>query len=71
MNRDVMEGKWKQLKGEVKRQWGKLTDDELDQIEGNKDKLVGLVQERYGYARDRAAQEVDEFMNRHRDPVRP
>ena len=71
MNRDVIEGKWKQLKGEVKRQWGKLTDDELDQIEGNKDKLVGLVQERYGYARDRAAQEVDEFMNRHRDPVRP
>jgi uncharacterized protein YjbJ (UPF0337 family) len=71
MNRDVFEGKWKQLKGEMKRQWGKLTDDEFDQIEGNKDKLVGLVQERYGYARDRAAQEVDEFLNRHHDPVRP
>ena len=71
MNRDVFAGWWKQARGQAKTWWGKLTDDELDQIEGNKDKLVGLVQERYGYARDRAAQEVDEFMNRHRDPVRP
>jgi uncharacterized protein YjbJ (UPF0337 family) len=71
MNTDVLAGKWKQMKGELKRQWGKLTDDELDQIEGNKDKLVGLVQERYGYARDQASREVDEFLNRHHDPVRP
>lgn len=71
MNRDVLEGKWKQLKGEARRQWGKLTDDELDMIGGDKDKLVGLVQERYGYAREKAAQEVDEFLNRRHDPVRP
>ena len=71
MNRDVLEGKWKQLKGEARRQWGKLTDDELDMIAGDKDKLVGLVQERYGYARERAAQEVDEFLNRKHDTVRP
>ena len=73
MNTDVLQGKWKQLKGEVKRQWGKLTDDELDMIEGNKDKLVGMVQERYGYARDQAAREVDDFLNRRHDhdPVRP
>ena len=73
MNTDVLQGKWKQLKGEVKRQWGKLTDDELDMIEGNKDKLVGLVQERYGYARDKAAREVDDFVSRRHDndPVRP
>ena len=70
MNTDVLAGKWKQLKGEVKRQWGKLTDDELDQVEGNKDKLVGLVQERYGYARDQASREVDEFLNRDHDSVR-
>jgi len=71
MNRDVLEGKWKQLKGEARRQWGKLTDDELDMIAGDKDKLVGLVQERYGYAREKAAQEVDEFLNRRHDTVRP
>jgi uncharacterized protein YjbJ (UPF0337 family) len=71
MNRDVLEGKWKQLKGEARRQWGKLTDDELDMIAGDKDKLVGLVQERYGYAREKAAQEVDEFLNRKHDTVRP
>ena len=70
MNTDVLAGKWKQLKGEVKRQWGKLTDDELDQVEGNRDKLVGLVQERYGYARDQASREVDEFLNRDHDSVR-
>jgi uncharacterized protein YjbJ (UPF0337 family) len=71
MNRDVLEGKWKQLKGEARRQWGKLTDDELDMIAGDKDKLVGLVQERYGYAREKAAEEVDEFLNRRHDTVRP
>ncbi len=53
MNRDVLEGQWKQLKGKVKQQWGRLTDDEL----------VGLVQERYGYSRDEAANEVDMFLN--------
>jgi uncharacterized protein YjbJ (UPF0337 family) len=71
MNRDVLEGKWKQLKGEARRQWGKLTDDELDMIAGDKDKLVGLVQERYGYAREKAAEDVDEFLNRRHDTVRP
>jgi uncharacterized protein YjbJ (UPF0337 family) len=63
MNRDVLEGQWKQLKGKVKQQWGRLTDDELDQINGRYDELVGLVQERYGYSRDEAANEVDMFMN--------
>jgi uncharacterized protein YjbJ (UPF0337 family) len=71
MDTDVLQGKWKQIKGEAKRQWGKLTDDELDMIEGNKDKLVGLVQERYGYERDRAAREVDDFLSRRHNPVRP
>lgn len=46
MNADVLKGQWKQLKGEVKRQWGKLTDDEIDQLEGNAEKLSGLLQER-------------------------
>jgi uncharacterized protein YjbJ (UPF0337 family) len=64
MNTDIIEGKWHQLKGSAKAQWGKLTDDELDQVNGNAEKLVGLVQERYGYARQRAQQEVDSFFSR-------
>jgi uncharacterized protein YjbJ (UPF0337 family) len=64
MNADVMKGKWHQLKGEVKGQWGKLTDDDLDRVEGDAEKLVGRIQERYGYARDQAKREVDDFFNR-------
>ena len=63
MNADVLKGKWLQLKGKVRSQWGKLTDDELDQINGNSEQLVGLLQERYGYARDRAEREVDTFLD--------
>jgi len=51
MNWDQMEGKWKQAKGAVKQKWGKLTDDDLDVIAGQKDKLVGRIQERYGIAK--------------------
>lgn len=65
MNSDVIKGKWHQLKGEVKTQWGKLTDDDLTGIEGDAEKLVGRVQERYGYERDRAKKEVDDFFDRH------
>jgi uncharacterized protein YjbJ (UPF0337 family) len=64
MNLDILKGKWKQLKGEAKTQWGKLTDDDLDQIEGNTEKLVGKVQERYGYGREQAQQEVDQWIKR-------
>jgi uncharacterized protein YjbJ (UPF0337 family) len=64
MNLDILKGKWQQLKGEARNQWGKLTDDDLDQIEGNTEKLVGKVQERYGYGRERAEQEVNQWMNR-------
>jgi uncharacterized protein YjbJ (UPF0337 family) len=64
MNTEILQGKWHQLKGSVKAQWGKLTDDELDQVDGNAEKLVGLVQERYGYAKQRAQEEVDSFLAR-------
>jgi uncharacterized protein YjbJ (UPF0337 family) len=64
MNADVLKGKWLQLKGKVRSQWGKLTDDELEQINGNGEQLVGLLQERYGYAKDRAQREVDTFIDR-------
>jgi uncharacterized protein YjbJ (UPF0337 family) len=69
MNTDVMKGKWLQLKGEVRRQWGKLTDDDLDQIEGNSEKMVGKLQERYGWARNDAEREVNDFLARQKSLV--
>jgi uncharacterized protein YjbJ (UPF0337 family) len=63
MNRDVLEGQWKQLKGRVKQQWGRLTDDELDQMSGSYDELAGVIQERYGYSRDEAVNELDMWLN--------
>lgn len=64
MNNDQMAGKWKQMKGEAKILWGKLTSDELDQIEGQRDKLSGLVQERYGRTKEEAETEVNKFFDR-------
>ncbi len=61
MNRDVLKGKWMQIRGDVKRQWGKLTDDDLTRIDGDRDKLMGTLQERYGYSREQAEREVDRF----------
>ena len=61
MNENTLKGEWKQLKGSVKEKWGELTDDDLDQVEGNRDKLVGRVQERYGQAQDHAEREVDDW----------
>jgi uncharacterized protein YjbJ (UPF0337 family) len=65
MNADVLKGKWHQIKGEVKSKWGQLTDDDLDRVSGDAEKLVGQVQERYGYSRDQAKREVDDFIRRH------
>ena len=59
MNWDQVEGKWKQAKGSIKQKWGKLTDDDLEMIAGQRDKLVGKLQERYGMAKDAAEQEVN------------
>ncbi len=61
MNADTMKGQWTQMKGKVKEKWGRLTDDELDQIEGRADILAGKIQEKYGMARDEADREVREF----------
>jgi uncharacterized protein YjbJ (UPF0337 family) len=59
MNRDIFEGKWKQVRGEAKSWWGKLTDDDLDRAAGRYDVLAGLLQEKYGYTREQAADEID------------
>lgn len=61
MNSDEIQGNWKQLKGAAKQQWGKLTDDDLTQIEGNADRLAGKIQEKYGVARGEAEKQVKEW----------
>lgn len=62
MNWDQVEGKWKQYKGQTKERWGKLTDDDLDVIDGRRQQLVGRIQERYGIAKDVAEKQADEFV---------
>jgi uncharacterized protein YjbJ (UPF0337 family) len=64
VNWDRITGDWKQLKGKVKEKWGKLTDDDLTTIAGKREHLAGLLQERYGYARDKAEQELNEFAHK-------
>lgn len=61
MNSDQLKGKWKQMKGSVKERWGKLTDDDLDVIDGQRDQLIGKIQERYGIAREAAQKQVEEW----------
>jgi uncharacterized protein YjbJ (UPF0337 family) len=64
MNWDRIEGNWKQFTGKVKEKWGKLTDDELTQINGNREQLEGMIQARYGYAKDQVRKDVDEWLSR-------
>jgi uncharacterized protein YjbJ (UPF0337 family) len=61
MSWDRIEGDWKNFKGKVREKWGKLTDDDVDVIGGKKDQLVGRLQERYGYAKDKIDEEIDSF----------
>ena len=61
MNEQTMIGNWKQIKGKVKEQWGKLTDDDFTQIDGMRDQLVGRIQHRYGVAKDEAERQVKAF----------
>ena len=62
MNQDIFAGQWKQMRGELKSWWGRLADDDLERIGGHKDQLIGLVQEKYGYAREHAEQEVERHL---------
>ena len=64
MNWDRVQGNWKQFTGKVKKQWGKLTDDDIARINGNREQLEGELQAKYGYAKDKAKQEVDTWCNR-------
>ena len=64
MNRDTIQGNWRELKGKVKAQWGKLTDDQVDQINGNAEVLSGHLQKAYGLSRDEAEKNIDDWARR-------
>ena len=64
MDWDRIEGNWKQFRGKIREQWGKLTDDDLDKIEGDREQLEGVLQERYGKGKDEIRKDVDSWLNR-------
>ena len=65
MNEDILKGKWKEIKGSVKEQWGNLTDNDITEIEGQQEKLVGLLQSKYGYSKEKAEEEYKKFISRY------
>ena len=69
MNQDVFAGKWKHIRGELKSWWGKLAEDDFDRIGGQKDKLIGVIQEKYGYTREKAQREVEEHLKDYGDTM--
>lgn len=69
MNKDQAAGNWKELKGKIKQQWGKLTDDDLTVLEGTSDELSGRIQKRYGIAKEEAQKQIDTFRTTNRDIV--
>lgn len=70
MDWNIVEGNWKQFKGKIKEQWGKLTDDNLDVIAGKRDQLIGKIQESYGLTKDEAEKQIKEFEERNKDTSR-
>ena len=66
MNNDILAGNWKQVKGNILEQWGKLTSDDLDVAAGRRDQIVGKIQERYGLAKDEAERQIKAFEDRHK-----
>ncbi|MCE5259437.1 MAG: CsbD family protein [Chloroflexi bacterium] len=67
MNKDILEGKWKQVRGQAKEWWGKLSDDDLDKVQGRSEQLIGLLQEKYGYTRERAEEEFNRRLKEVKD----
>jgi uncharacterized protein YjbJ (UPF0337 family) len=63
MNPEIFKGRWNELKGDIRTRWGKLTDDDVMQIQGQAEKLIGMLQQRYGYKREQAEKEINDFMN--------
>jgi uncharacterized protein YjbJ (UPF0337 family) len=67
MKKDILKGIWKEMKGALKEKWGKLTDDDLTEMEGKEEKLLGILQKRYGYTEDRAKKEYNDFIDRYKE----
>lgn len=65
MNWDIVRGKWTQVKGQARQEWGHITDDEWEKLKGDRDQMIGKVQEHYGWERDEAERHVDEWADRH------
>ncbi len=63
MNKDIIKGKWKEIRGQLKQQWGKLTDDDISKMQGNYEELEGLLQKRYGYKKEEIQEKIEEFVD--------
>jgi len=70
MNEDVLKGQWNQLKGQLRKQWGRLTDDDIDQIKGQRDILLGKLQEYYGKDREQNERELERWLEGYREGAR-
>jgi len=71
MNSDILRGKWNQLKGSARSKWGQLTNDDVDRIQGDSEKLLGILQERYGQGREWAEREMNDFLRNSNDSAVP
>ena len=69
MNEDILKGQWRQLRSQIKQWWSVLTDDDLDKINGQRDKLIGKLQEKYGFTKEQATRELDEHLAQLRQPA--
>lgn len=67
MNKDILNGNWKELKGKIQKVWGRLTDDDLKKVEGNMNELSGRLQKVYGYTKEEATAEIDSFKQQFSD----
>lgn len=65
MNQDIVKGKWLEIKGKLKQQWGDLTDDEVTQMKGSYEELKGVLQQKYGYEKEKAEKEIRAFLDKH------
>lgn len=66
MDKDIVKGKWHEVKGKIRQQWGKLTDNEVSQMKGSYEELSGLLQKSYGYKKDKVKMEIDNFLKKHK-----
>lgn len=67
MNKDIIHGKWQEIKGDIQKAWGKITNDELDQVKGNATEVAGLLHKKYGMAKDEASKKIDGIFERYSD----